>query len=545
MGFEMKNNLDKQLFLREQENQALRNISHAMVSKNVSNSENILQMILTKSVEISNADAGFIILKNPDSPSNEKQFQQVCKVTLSQQLDIKNNFFDLKESNLFNSVVNQNCPKNWYEEGTQSIQKIENHLLSKNISDFKYNSNTYKIKSYCAYPIRKPGAEVEGVIVLINKKTTHSQILKNLIDVDNNVLHFSEYDINLLESMANQAGISLEHTHLIHELKFIFKSFTAACVTAIESRDPSTKGHSERVAQLTVALAEAVNQTHSGTYSAAHFTKEEIEEIRYASLLHDFGKIGVREPVLQKEKKLYPFQVDQIKNRFELLKEKLYVHTLENYIQKLIQQNKIPTESDLKKHKNKLQEVQNELDHLFQIILEMNEPSLENMETLEKITKIAATKITLGELSLPILTKQEIDILSIPRGSLSRQERLEIESHVTHSYNFLVQIPWTKEFKNLPEIVYGHHEREDGSGYPRKLISQNIPIQAKMMAITDVFDALVSRDRPYKKAVPMLQALNILDHDVQKGKLDKELFRIFTSYNIGKLIIDVEEKRAS
>lgn len=152
------------------------------------------------------------------------------------------------------------------------------------------------------------------------------------------------------------------------------------------------------------------------------------------------------------------------------------------------------------------------------------------------MSEIAAMEIMIGDKGVSVLTKEEIDILSVKRGSLTVQERLEIESHVTHSYNFLVQIPWTEELKNIPEIVYGHHERLDGSGYPRKLISKNIPLQAKIMAITDVFDALVAQDRPYKKALPYERALHILEGEVKAGKLDAELFKLFVEAKIWTLL---------
>ena len=262
----------------------------------------------------------------------------------------------------------------------------------------------------------------------------------------------------------------------------------------------------------------------------------QVEEIRYASLLHDFGKIGVREDILQKEKKLFPHQLDKIQTRFNSIKDKLYINILENYIDKLMKKNEVPDFQTLEKYKQELYKVSQELDNFWKIILELNEPSVINREMFEKISEIAAMEVMVGANGIPVLNADEINVLSIKRGSLSVQERIEIESHVTHSYNFLVQIPWTQEFKHIPEIVYAHHERLNGSGYPRQLESEFIPVQAKMMAITDVYDALVAQDRPYKKAMPVERALNILEQEVKIGKLDSDLFKLFVESKVYELI---------
>ncbi|MES2615779.1 MAG: HD domain-containing phosphohydrolase, partial [Bdellovibrionota bacterium] len=249
----------------------------------------------------------------------------------------------------------------------------------------------------------------------------------------------------------------------------------------------------------------------------------------------DFGKIGVREHILQKERKLFPHQLEQIDSRFKSIKDKLYIHILESYIEKLMLKNEYPNKETLEKYKQEVYKVSQELDTFFQVILDLNEPSVINSDFFDKVSEIATTQVMIGNQGIPILSQEEIEILSIKRGSLSAQERIEIESHVTHSYNFLVQIPWTSELKNIPEIVYGHHERLDGSGYPRKLVAKNIPVQAKMMAIADVFDALVAQDRPYKKAIPYERALHILDDEVKMGKLDADLFKLFVEAKVWNL----------
>ncbi|WP_246164823.1 HD-GYP domain-containing protein [Fluviispira multicolorata] len=537
--------------LRDIESNALKEISQAMTSKSFLAGD-FLNLVLKQSMKISGADSGFIIIKkglfddkndikesNKLSQIKNQKFILKYKINLSQKITLKKEIFDPKKSKITKLLCEEMIGISWHEESNIIVSKNKKiKSTSSPLSEIDFDPKHYKIKSYCAFPIRLPSTEVDGFIILLNKKISEDLILDKKSDIDNYVTHFTAHDLNLLESLANQSGIALEHAKLIHDLKQVFESFTAASIIAIESRDPSTKGHSERVATLTVALADAINQTPTGLYAALQFSKIQIEEIRYASLLHDFGKIGVREHILQKEKKLFPFELEKIQSRFSTIQDKMYINILESYLNSLMLKKTNPTEEEIAKIKFEVKKVSEKLENYWKIILDVNEPALLSVETFEKISEIAGSQIIIGENSVPLLTPHEINLLSIKKGSLSQQERIEIESHVTHSYNFLVQIPWSKELKDLPEIVYGHHERLDGSGYPRKLKSKEIPVQAKMMAITDIYDALVARDRPYKKAIPYERALNILESEVKLGKLDAALFKIFVEAKVGELTLE-------
>lgn len=542
--------VDAFLKLRDQESRAINDISRAIVSENDPSAENLVHLILRKSVEISQSDAGFMILRSDifDTPEKKSEnqfrykrircyFEEKVKILYSQNISLKHDFLDPEQSRLSHFLVNHGIGVSWFEGDDNAIVRGKDEFYPKHIPEFIFDHRTYKIKSYCAFPVRRPDGVVEGFIILFNKRANRDQPLESIPLINRYVVEYSAHDLNLLESFANQAGISLEHAHLISDLRMAFEAFTSASIVAIESRDPSTKGHSERVAILTVGLAEALNKTDSGIYGTMQFSKRQIEEIRIASLLHDFGKIGVREHVLQKEKKFFPHQLERIQSRFDGLKDKLYIHILESYINRMIAKKELPNTESLEKYKQEVYKVSDQLEEYWSSILVLNEPSVENnIKLIEKFGQIAGTQILVGENHHPILMPEEIDILNIGRGSLSAAERIEIESHVVHSYNFLAQLPWSNEFKDVPEIVYGHHERLDGSGYPRQLTSKEIPLQAKMMAITDVFDALVAKDRPYKKAIPYERALAILEEDVRVGKLDGDLFKIFVEARVGDLI---------
>ncbi|MGY3803290.1 HD-GYP domain-containing protein [Pigmentibacter ruber] len=543
-------------FLRDVESKAIKDLSKAMTNKSFL-AKDFIDLVLKKSMEITMADAGFIFINEESFHSENKgnsaskiqnlnrplKFYQKGKILNSQKIFLRKNYLDPSHSKVTRHLVENKIGISWFDN-KNNLNPKEKIIALKKVSplnEVDFDSKTYKIRSYCAFPILLPSGEMEGFILLINKRVSEDHILTKQYDIENYVTKFSSHDLDLLESFTNQAGIALDHSKLIYDLKKVFESFTAASITAIESRDPTTKGHSERVATLTVGLAEAVNKTSTGIYSGLEFSKIQIEEIRYASLLHDFGKIGVREHILNKEKKLFPHELENIESRFINLQDKLKINILENYINNLLLKNQAPNNIDLEKIRIEIEKTTEKLQKFYKIIQEVNEPAILSQEFFDKISEIAATKIIVGNLSFPLLTEREIEALSIKRGSLSQAERLEIESHVTHSYNFLVQIPWSSDLKDIPEIVYGHHERLDGSGYPRNLKGKNIPVQAKMMAITDIYDALVARDRPYKKAVPYERALSILESEAKAGKLDSELFRIFVDAKIGELTLDQNE----
>ncbi len=303
--------------------------------------------------------------------------------------------------------------------------------------------------------------------------------------------------------------------------------------TAIETRDPATSGHSFRVANLTVALAEAVDRTENGVYRNVRFSRDQMREIRYASLLHDFGKVGVREEVLVKAKKLYPAQLEMIKQRFGLVRRTLENETLRSKIKYLLEKGRDEFLAAQKDFDGTLAGQLAEIDEYIQAIVWANEPTVLPEGNFDRLLQIANLHYQdLEGKKRPLLTSDEVQMLSIRKGSLDEEERLQIESHVVHTVSFLQQIPWTNELRNVPEIARGHHEKLNGTGYPYKLSALEIPMQTRMMTISDIFDALAAADRPYKKAVSIERALEILDLSVKDGELDPSLFDIFLSARI-------------
>ncbi|MBR6061140.1 MAG: HD domain-containing protein, partial [Spirochaetales bacterium] len=294
--------------------------------------------------------------------------------------------------------------------------------------------------------------------------------------------------------------------------------------------------HSGRVALLTSEFARTLNNIHEGKYKDVTFSEDRIKYIEYAGLLHDFGKIGVRESVLVKADKLYPEQLENIKNRLDLIKHMMSDDANKRKIDIIEHQGY----EEYLKHKDdidkELADNLAETDRYIEAVLNANKPSLLEDDCCNIIKELENKQYkALNGDCVIYLTSAEVASLTVKRGSLTEEERKEIESHVTHSYDFLKKIPWTKAMSCIPDIAYAHHEKLNGRGYPRGLHEDEIMIESKMMAIADIFDALTASDRPYKKAAPLDKALQILGMEKDAGSLDGDLVDIF----IGQKVYEV------
>jgi HD-GYP domain-containing protein (c-di-GMP phosphodiesterase class II) len=382
--------------------------------------------------------------------------------------------------------------------------------------------NNFRTTSVLCVPMRDTRGDVTGVIQALN---SHDGA-------------FDAEDQELLLALGGQAAQAIENALLHEEIGKLFEGFVQASVMAIESRDPTTAGHSDRVASLTVSLAQAAERSPLPRFSNLKFTRDQMQEIRYASLLHDFGKIGVREPVLVKAEKLYGHELDVLKQRFELARKDRQLASMVRRVDAVRLRGDRELGAIEQEENERLARELKELDEAFEFILQCNRPTVLAQGGFERLTSLGGLSFNDSrERPLTLLSPNEVTVLSIPRGSLSATERKEIESHVTHTFRFLSQIPWTRSLKRVPEIAYAHHEKLDGKGYPRSIPAEQIPVQSKMMAISDIYDALTASDRPYKKAVPHELALDILKKEAEGGQLDHELFRIFVEAEIPKLAL--------
>jgi HD-GYP domain-containing protein (c-di-GMP phosphodiesterase class II) len=379
----------------------------------------------------------------------------------------------------------------------------------------------YRTRSVLAVPMRTPKGDTVGVLQLINATKGKE------------VVPYSKAQSSLMVSLASQAAVALENSQLYAAIQQLFEGFVRASIVAIEARDPATSGHSFRVANLTVALAEAADRADSGTLAGLSFSREDLRTIRYASLLHDFGKVGVREEVLVKAKKLHPSQLDRVRERFRLARRTLEYSAAQSRLDFVIANGADAYRERLPAFGAELQAGTARLEQELAEIERANEPTVLADGSFERLREIAArTFLDVDGTARPLLQEEEVRWLSLRKGSLSERERQQIEAHVVHTYRFLRQIPWTSEIRRIPAIALGHHEKLNGSGYPYKLSAPDIPVQARMMTISDIFDALSAADRPYKKAVPVERALDILSGEVKDGALDADLFHLFVEARV-------------
>jgi 3',5'-cyclic-nucleotide phosphodiesterase len=386
------------------------------------------------------------------------------------------------------------------------------------LGDKRYQSQEsivdLNIRSVMAAPLLVEN-EVIGLIQLDAQKSTDL---------------FSREDLELLTGISAQIAIYLKNSQLYEEIESLFEGFVKASVRVIEARDPGTAGHSFRVADYTENLTIAIDKSTEGSLQDYCFNKEQLQEIRYAALLHDFGKVGVRENILTKAKKLYPHELEEMKLRFKYAQTSLERQAYKDMLD-LFEKGKISTEA-FQQHRIKVEaELGNEIDRLdgfLQTILEANEPDYYYNKNKGNLHLLKDSHFLDRDMHrIQLLTDFEFSALSFSQGSLNPDERKQIESHVSHTYDFLRYIPWTTKFSAIPEIAHAHHERLNGTGYPQGLVGEQIPVQSRIMAIADIFDALTAGDRPYRDGVSIEIALNILEGEVKSEKLDALMFKVF------------------
>src|SRR5205809_158670 len=389
------------------------------------------------------------------------------------------------------------------------------NLISGEVSPRVGDMLNYPTRNIFSGPLITPRGDLVGVVQLLNKLPQDETPFD---PYDTSPLpNFDKKDERLFSVIAGQAALAIENSFLLEEQERLIEGFVDACVTAIEARDPVTSGHSVRVSNYTVGLAEAVNRTDRGPLRQTYFTPAQLRELRFAAMLHDIGKIGVKEEILQKEKKLFPWELELISMRLKLMRTQMMLR------QQVDGGDYEPAIS--------------RIDSVWERLVMANEPWVPSPIAFEVVNELRSLRVPFdtGEI-VTGLTDEEADRISIAKGSLSASERLEIEGHVSKTFDILKMIRWSRELEHVADIASKHHEKLDGSGYPNGLTAEQIPPQARMMTICDIFDALTS-DRPYTLARPVSRALDIIAANVKGGKLDGAYFDVFVQAQLHELLI--------
>ncbi|MFH1739376.1 MAG: HD domain-containing phosphohydrolase [bacterium] len=510
------------------------------------NPDRLLDLILTHARRICSADAGSIYILRSRTTNGGAGVPEELGETYLYFAHTQSDTLDLPHHGR-NIEISPNSMAGYVALTGEIINLPDLYDLPPN-TPYKHDTSFdesvgYRTVSMLCLPMRNAENRIIGVLQLINRKIHPEAVLRPPERAQKEVIPFTEEDENLGLAVAGQAAVALENGLLYESIERLFEGFVRASVQAIESRDPPTSGHSERVALLTVALAEAVSAVSKGPLGNLKFSPDQMQELRYAALLHDFGKVGTREHVLVKAKKLYPSDWNNLVTRLDFVKRTIQVANYRQRVELLSNNGREEYSDRLQELDEELEQNIGEINTFFTTLDKINSSGFlsdEARESLEEIKKCSYEDM--DGATQPLLTPQEIVNLSIPRGTLNDEERLEIQAHVTHTFHFLQTIPWTRTLLGVPEIAHGHHEKQDGTGYERGISGPDILPQSRMMAVADIFDALTAADRPYKRAVPVPKALEILEKEAEANHLDPDLVRLFIDAKIYKRVIPPKEE---
>ena len=479
----------------------------------------LLETILTRARSLTGADAGSLYLVWPSQSPQALRFELAQNDSVH--FDFEATELPLDESSIAGFVAR-----------TGSIVSLPDVRRIPEGVPYRFDPafderHGYRTRSVLAVPMTTPQDRTIGVLQLINRKRFVVPDTATTAFIRAEVVPFDAGNEEIVRSLAAQAAVAVENRRLNESIRTLFEGFVEASVTAIEQRDPTTSGHSHRVAGLTCALAEAAGRVQAGPYGSFQIGRDELRELRYAAVLHDFGKVGVREQVLVKARKLPPGTRELLRARVEQAMLSCAAEVWEDAAR---------GGRSLGEAQAALARRRTELEKAWEIIERADEPTVLAREVGAEVEALGRLgyRDAAGAL-VPLAAPAEIACLTIPLGSLTPPERAEIESHVAQTFRFLSKIPWTEDLSRVPDWAHAHHEKLDGSGYPRRLTAEAIPVPVRMLTICDIFDALAARDRPYKKAVPGAQALEILSAQARRGAIDGDLLGIFIEANVWRI----------
>ncbi len=493
--------------------------------------QRLLGLILSTSRELTGADGGTLYIVETDEIGQKSLFFRAAQ-----------NDSILIESNLSFAVSPSSLAG--YAALSGEILRFDDVYLLDSDSPFQFNSSFdfdhgYRTRSILIVPLKDHIGQVIGVLQLINRKRHREALLRDMKTVEREVISFDAEMTELAMILASQASVALNNTLLLREIEALFEAFVVAASSAIEDRDPTTSGHSRRVTDLTLALARAVSGAKNGPLATTEFSSAQMKELRYAALLHDFGKIGVREAVLTKSRKIEAPQFEALRNRILAFRAQVEAEGAHKCLEIARDQGGKTSQSA------RIEALETEvhaqiacIDADIQLMGQLNNAALDPCpDTLWEASLDALDRLQQLEFETPdgpqtLVRPEEAAALRVRRGTLTPGEFRQIQNHAQMSFEFLEQIPWTPALAQIPGIARAHHERLDGSGYPQGLRADQIPLGAKIMAIADVYDALTASDRPYKRALSSQSALEILKKEADSGKIDRDALQIFIENEI-------------
>lgn len=481
------------------------------------NIDRLLEIIVEEARKLTNADAGTLYIMSDDE--TELKFAIV-----------QNNSLDIHMGGLSEAISWPNVKlKN--KDGRENRANVSAYVAISgktinihdvyNVEGFNFEGTKqfdkktgYRSKSMLVTPLRNHENEVIGVLQLLNA----------LDPATGEIINFSYESQKIILSLASQAAVALSNSHLIHDLESLFELFIKTIATTIDERSPYTSGHIRRVAELTTVIAKKINETRQGYFADVKFSDDQMRELRMAAWLHDMGKITTPAYLLDKKTKLQTVhdRIHEVKTRLKLIK-KDYMPAAQSEKEDL-HNNKVSrsAEAEMKA-----------LDKEYQFLREVNKgEEFMSDEKIARIKDIARREFCMDGEIRPLLSEEEVYNLCVRRGTLNEDERNIINNHALVTHKILSGLPFPKKLRHVGDYASAHHENIDGSGYPFGLKGDEIPLQSRIIAIADVFEALTAKDRPHRKAMTLSEAFNIMESMVRDNHIDKDLFEFFIAEKI-------------
>lgn len=469
--------------------------------------QKLLELILTTCREILCADAGSIYIRERKEPGGG--FSDTLSFKVAQ-----NDSVDLGRMSEYSVPINSNYIAGYVALTARSLNIDDVERLDDSVpyraGRVLLEKTGYRIKSMLTIPLKNHDGEVVGVLQLINRKNDPSVKL-NKENTDKIVRSFSLSDEEFVQSVASQAAVSIERAQLYENIKALFEGFLGSSIAAIDERDRVTSGHSKRVMGFVNAFLDAAEKDPLCPYYELASSPDKRKQFQFAALLHDIGKIGVPEYLLTKENKLGQGEFENIMSRMD------YVELL-----LALKPSNAPGWGSIE-----------EAERDRELLKQVNECGRLSDELYRRLDELKRkTYVTVQGQTKEFLSKDEWKKLSVRSGNLTPEERELINSHAVSTFRILSKIPWTGNLARIPEIAAQHHERTDGSGYPGKLKGDQILIESRILAVIDIYEALVAQDRPYKPRTSLKKALQILREEVDRNHLDKNVVSFFIEKEI-------------
>jgi len=483
------------------------------------NLDRLLEMIVDEARDFTSADGGTLYIMSDDE--TELQFAIVQNETLGVRMGGTGGKITWPPVQLKN------------DDGSPNHANVSAHVAisgeAVNIADVydaagfnfegtkKFDQNTgYRSQSMMVVPMRNHENDIIGVLQLLNAMNpAHGEVIK-----------FSYENQEMTLSLASQAAVSLSNNRLIHDLENLLESFITSIATAIDEKSPYTGGHVRRVAELTMTIAQKINAKKDGYFAGLNFSAEQLRELRIAAWLHDVGKITTPEYVVDKATKLQTVhdRINDVKTRMELLKRDCLLAAQSSLIKRDERADKAAAQA--------AEEIKG-LDEEYMFLAEINcGGEFMRDEMIARVQEIAKRKWVKDGQVQPLLSADEISNLIIRRGTLNEEERNIINNHASVTYKMLSQLPFPKKMRHVVDYAAAHHEKLNGTGYPLGLKGNQISLQARIIALADIFEALTAKDRPYKKGISVTEALKIMESMAKDNHIDPDLLELFIGEKI-------------